>query len=390
MAEAAAAPPTQLAVLVLGGCGFVGRHLVKHIVDCRLASYVRVADKATPAVAYMSPEHAAAFEHPSVAFVQADLSKERFMAKVFAPPPLPSRGAFDFVFNLAAETKHGLSDAIYESRVAAVAAVCGSAAAAHGVLKFVEVSSAAVYRSQSGAPADEAAALEPWTRLAAWKLRAEDALRAVPALPLIVLRPALVYGVGDVGSLMPRAACAVAYARLGQTMQLLWGPGLRVHTVHVADLVAACWYAASSLQAGSLFNVADAGGTDAGRLNDLIGVLFGIKTGFHGVLISNLARMDFAGSVREANDAHLAGWMAALREAGITSTPISPVVDAELLTQTHLNVDGGALARTGFKYAHPQLTLEALRESVEAAVALRVFPPLEALRRPGGAAAAGK
>ncbi len=32
-------------VLVLGGLGFIGRHLVAYIVDNGLASYIRVADK---------------------------------------------------------------------------------------------------------------------------------------------------------------------------------------------------------------------------------------------------------------------------------------------------------------------------------------------------------
>ena len=72
-------------------------------------------------------------------------------------------------------------------------------AGAGGALKkFVHVSTAVVYKSDGGRPAAEGARLGPWTTQAESSLAAEEAVRAVPGLPLVILRPAMIYGPGDV------------------------------------------------------------------------------------------------------------------------------------------------------------------------------------------------
>lgn len=48
MAEAA----DQLAYLILGGCGMVGRNLVQYLISNNLARKIRVADKAMPMTSY--------------------------------------------------------------------------------------------------------------------------------------------------------------------------------------------------------------------------------------------------------------------------------------------------------------------------------------------------
>jgi nucleoside-diphosphate-sugar epimerase len=59
-------------VLVLGGCGFIGRNLVKYLVDNALAKHIRVVDKVLPTVAYLSPAHKEAFAAPIVKFKQGN------------------------------------------------------------------------------------------------------------------------------------------------------------------------------------------------------------------------------------------------------------------------------------------------------------------------------
>jgi len=39
-------------VLVLGGCGSVGRNLVKYLIDNKLVSSIRVADKKRPTMVF--------------------------------------------------------------------------------------------------------------------------------------------------------------------------------------------------------------------------------------------------------------------------------------------------------------------------------------------------
>jgi nucleoside-diphosphate-sugar epimerase len=60
-------------VLVLGALGFVGRNFVQYLVENKLASSIRGIDKALPQTAYLSPAVKAAFDHPSVEIMQANL-----------------------------------------------------------------------------------------------------------------------------------------------------------------------------------------------------------------------------------------------------------------------------------------------------------------------------
>ena len=47
--------------LILGGCGFVGRNLVQHLVEKKLCSKIKVVDRTMPAMAFLSDVHKAAF-----------------------------------------------------------------------------------------------------------------------------------------------------------------------------------------------------------------------------------------------------------------------------------------------------------------------------------------
>ena len=76
-----------------------------------------------------------------------------------------------------------------------------------------------VYKS-SKTPCNEDSPIKPWTKHATYKHQAEEALRAIDGLPLVVLRLALVYGNGDVSGLMPRVVIAAAYKQLGETMKV--------------------------------------------------------------------------------------------------------------------------------------------------------------------------
>jgi nucleoside-diphosphate-sugar epimerase len=60
-------------VLVLGALGFVGRNFVQYLVENNLASNIRAVDKALPQTAYLSAANKAAFDHPSVEHMQANL-----------------------------------------------------------------------------------------------------------------------------------------------------------------------------------------------------------------------------------------------------------------------------------------------------------------------------
>lgn len=66
---------TLPAILILGGCGFVGRNLVHYLVTENLASFIKVADKAMPEMSYFHDKFMEAFHSPVVQYEQDDLTK---------------------------------------------------------------------------------------------------------------------------------------------------------------------------------------------------------------------------------------------------------------------------------------------------------------------------
>ena len=218
----------------------------------------------------MLPSQEALFENPIVDFVQADLTKELHLDKAFATPKkgLPDGVLlnFDYVFNLAAETRYGQAIPLYESRCTELSKLCAHRAAQIGCKRYVEMSTALVYKSQARTPSDENAKLAPWTSQSAAKLEAENAVKAVEGLNYVILRPALIYGPGDVNGMMPRIVCAAAYVQLQEKMKLLWDAYVKVNTVHVSDVCTAMWTVAhtnmSRIPSGSIYNLCDEGDTD--------------------------------------------------------------------------------------------------------------------------------
>ncbi|GLD92701.1 hypothetical protein PINS_up001280 [Pythium insidiosum] len=363
-------------ILVLGGAGMIGRNFVKHCIDHDLCSFIRVADKTMPEIAYFGPEHKQAFADPRVKFVQADLTRDAHLERAFHLETAP----YDFVFNLAGETKCGLSEAVYASKCRDLSIKCAKYAAQKrselGIRRFIEVSTAFVYKSQAKQPANESAELHPWTMQAKYKLEAEEAIRDEPNLDVVFVRPATVYGPADFMGLMPRVVCAAAYVKLEEKMKLLWDAEMRVNTVHVNDVCRALWHLTSHGKSGEVFNLADKNDTNQEKINALLEEIFKIRTGFIGKLVSNLARVRMSDVVDEANDKHMKPWSDLCAEHGINNTPLSPYIDKELLQHNHLFIDGSKIESTGFSYAHPTVDMAELRRVVEAMIAQGIFPPI--------------
>lgn len=62
--------------------------------------------------------------------------------------------------------------------------------------RYVEVSAGSMYSSDK-TPHKEDGPLEPWTFIAKWKCRVEKELSNIPDLKYTILRPAIIYGLGD-------------------------------------------------------------------------------------------------------------------------------------------------------------------------------------------------
>ncbi|RYG50740.1 hypothetical protein EON67_04715 [archaeon] len=78
--------------------------------------------------------------------------------------------------------------------------------------------------------------------------------------------------------------------------------------------------------------------------------------------------------VDQANETHLAPWLAMLKQYKISVTPLSPYLHKQLLQHNHLNIDGSAIEAAGFKYAVPECTMEGVRDSIVAHMVQGIFP----------------
>ena len=168
--------------VILGGVGYIGRNLVKHLVENSLANSILVVDKSIPEMSHFHPMHEQAFSHESVRRLQMDLSRD---------PSAAFEGRPHVVVNLAGETRPALPDIKYEQNTLRIVQRC--VPLIPPTTRWVEVSTALVYNPNTRAVA-ETGTIEPSTRIAYWRRQCE---LAIAPLNHVILRPGIVYGLGD-------------------------------------------------------------------------------------------------------------------------------------------------------------------------------------------------
>jgi dTDP-4-dehydrorhamnose reductase len=85
---------------------------------------------------------------------------------------------WDYVFNCGGETRYSQEDEVYKLRSLALSLALGKESAKRKVKCFVELSTGMVYKSDS-APSKESDKLKPWSRIAVYKLEAEQELAKI-------------------------------------------------------------------------------------------------------------------------------------------------------------------------------------------------------------------
>jgi nucleoside-diphosphate-sugar epimerase len=214
-------------VLVTGGTGFLGRHIVE-----RLLAHGR-------AVTVLARRSAPDLEKRGVRFVSADLADADAVRSA-------CRGA-ETVFHVAAKVGvWGRNDDFFRANVLGTRAVL-EGCRIHGVRRLVYTStSSVVYNGRDLSGVDESLPLTA-TCPAAYPLTKAAAEREVlaanaPELRTIALRPHLIWGVGD-PHLVPRL---IARAKAGRL--LIVGSGRnRVDLVHVENVTDAQLFAEAAL-----------------------------------------------------------------------------------------------------------------------------------------------
>jgi UDP-glucose 4-epimerase len=208
-------------ILVTGGSGFIGRHVVAELAG--RGAYVRVVD--------LKPH-----PDPAVELVQGDITDRAVLEQAFS-------GGIDSVVHLAAVTSVLRSlehpELTYRTNVAGTAAVLEASREA-GVAALAFASTNAVTGPMRAPAIVESATLEPLTPYGATKAAAEMLMSAYTAsygVRCTSLRLTNVYGPGMQAkdSIVARLMRAI---RLGTTFEI-YGDGRQVRDyVHVSDVVA--------------------------------------------------------------------------------------------------------------------------------------------------------
>ena len=189
-------------VLVTGGAGFIGSHLVDELVLRRGAASVTVVDSL---VNGRRENLAHLADDPRLRLVAEDVRSETALDLV---------GGADVVFHLAClGVRHSLHDPRENHEVNATATLeLLERARAAGVGRFVHVSSSEVFGTAQYVPMDERHPTWPETVYGGSKLAGEAYARAAfrtHGLPAVVVRPFNTYGPrshfeGDSGEVLPR------------------------------------------------------------------------------------------------------------------------------------------------------------------------------------------
>jgi UDP-glucose 4-epimerase len=263
----ASQPLRNRSVMVTGGLGFIGRHLVRATLE-RGASRVLVLDRRA-AQAGELPEGALA--------VPFELGRD-------SPAALAAqlRGV-ELLFHFAAE-KHSQSDPDPGRMLRAN--VNGSydlfdAAARAGVRKVVFASSVFAYGRMSGPPLDEAEPARPTSVYGISKLCGEQLLdhaRVALGLPGVALRYFFVYGPGQDAGRGYRSVVVRTFDRLRDGLApTIYGDGKQaLDYVYVDDAIEAALLAMERNVSGAVLNVGSGQATPVAALIDRLTAAAGV------------------------------------------------------------------------------------------------------------------
>jgi len=255
-------------VLVTGGAGFIGSHLVEHFQG---NAEVRVLDNLR-----------SGFQHNLAGF-QCELLVGSILDRDLLRRAMRE---VDYVFHLAAmiSVPESMQKPVECNELNTTGTLMVLEAAAQaGVKKLVFSSSAAIYGDNPAVPKLESMAPEPKSPYAITKLDGEyycQMFTAEGRLPTTCLRYFNVFGPRQ----NPRSQYAAAvpifiHQALRHELMTIYGDGEQTRDfIYVADIVAANAYFAMQSPATGVFNVANGHGTSINDLAAMIGRLTGSRS----------------------------------------------------------------------------------------------------------------
>ena len=252
-------------VVVTGGLGFIGRHLVQALLS--LGKNVTVVDNTAtaPASALRS----------GATFIEADITNPEHVKRALL-------GA-DIVFHLAGNssgTRSVLDPRFdFETNVAGTFNVVEASLAA-GVRRLLYMSSASVYGVPQRFPMAEDHPTRPFVPYGASKLGGELASLAMfhaMDLPVVVARPFCVYGAGENPDVaLVEVARYLRWHLNGRPIEVVGNPERKTRDlVHVSDVVSALVLIADRAPPGEIYNVGSGQEASMRELVSIIGDVTG-------------------------------------------------------------------------------------------------------------------
>jgi UDP-glucose 4-epimerase len=252
-------------VLVTGGAGFIGSHVVARLVA--EGCVVTVIDNLSTGLA----ENV----NSAAKFIKLDIAKDD-LAGIFAVEK------FDFVIHQAAQTAvpKSLEAPDFDCQVNILGTVnILEAARTTGVKRVVFASSAAVYGNVAAVPIAEGVSTKPTSFYGLSKLTVEKYLElyySLFGLEYVTLRYANVYGErqGDAGEGGVISVFARRYQQ-GKALIIYGDGGQTRDFVYAGDVADANWLALTAARANAAYNISTATETSVNQLADLMAGISG-------------------------------------------------------------------------------------------------------------------
>lgn len=306
--------------------------------------------------------------------------------------PIPGK-TFERVFYCAADVSHWEVETIFQQRFVTDAVGCATQAVATGCKVFLTVSSGMPYlASKPGVMVDETGEMEQYNFRSTYMVRMEQSLQKVHGLPLVIVRPAVIWGPDERRFWIAVLIACDLFSRAGETYNAPTGASVSYSTVHVRDVARALihlstWYIHRRKEYGEeitsspvIYNLADNGNTTPMDFFRVASRVFpGLKANFiDDCKATTITPAKLEEECDQVNEMLLEGWLDLLKSKGVQS-PLTPFLEMEYCSLRPYTVDGRAIVRdTGFEYQYDDgFTPQGMREVVKQDIDEGLWPSRE-------------